>query len=168
MALHRSRHVVYVAPSYELLSEKTDRYCVAGMVKAVVLGDNELAWRRAERCFSTFVYDEVSEWMMGYLRKNSYFVTRQMAAFPLSSSLALPTLTPAALPRLPARHQSQREPPDGHLRSERQAVHDADGSLPAALGETDGHSRRLAACHGSYQYPRRAWCGWELRLRRRV
>ena len=64
------------------------------------------------------------------------------------------------------RHQSQREPPDGHLRSERQAVHDADGSLPAALGEADGHdSRRLAACHGSYKYPRRAWCGWELRRR---
>ena len=63
------------------------------------------------------------------------------------------------------RHQSQREPPDGHLRCERPAVHDADGSLPAALGEADGHSRRLAACHGSYQYPRRAWCGWELRRR---
>ena len=61
--------VLYVAPSYELLSEKVDRYSVAGMVKAVVLGDNEQAWRRAERYYSTFLYDEVSEWTMGYLRK---------------------------------------------------------------------------------------------------
>ena len=61
--------VLYVAPSYELLSDKVERYSVSGMVKAVVLGDNEQAWRKAERYYSTFVYDEVSEWTVGYLRK---------------------------------------------------------------------------------------------------
>mmetsp|Transcript_32935 Transcript_32935/g.86530 ORF Transcript_32935/g.86530 Transcript_32935/m.86530 type:complete len:320 (-) Transcript_32935:113-1072(-) len=61
--------VLYVAPSYELLTEKTDRYGVEAMVKAVCLGDNEQSWRRAVRYSSTFVYDEVSEWTTGYLQK---------------------------------------------------------------------------------------------------
>jgi hypothetical protein len=58
------RGVLFVPPSYDLLEAKKQEYGVHGMVRALVLGEDDEAVRRVQLYYNTLVWDETSEWFM--------------------------------------------------------------------------------------------------------